>query len=167
MKRLVLAAGLAALLLPLGGVAQPPGGGYSDAPEQLVLDWFRRYLHREADPLAAVWIDAIKGGQAPEAVLSQILGSSEYYLRTGSTPQGFVRQLHLDLTGRPPASNEVSYWVNQLYRSDRNDVAYQMLQRYPQNWGAPAEGAEEPPPEHDYRRPVHHYYPRYYPPPRR
>jgi len=166
MRRLILAAGLAALLVPLGGSAQNPGG-YSDAPEQMVRDWFKRYLHREADPQAAVWIDAIKQGQSPEAVLSQILGSSEYYLRAGSSPQGFIRQLHIDLTGRPPAPKEHSYWVNQLYQSDRHDVASQMLHRYPQSWTTTAatEDIDEPPPTHDYRRPIDRHYPRHYPPP--
>jgi len=166
MKRLILAAGLAVVLIPLSGPAQYPGN-YSDAPEQMVRDWFRRYLRLEADPQAAVWIDAIKQGQAPEAVLSQILGSSEYYLRAGSSVPGFVRQLHIDLTGRPPSQGEISHWSNLVYQSDRHDVAYQMLQRYPQHWGADTTETEThtPPPTHDYRRPSDRYYPRHYSPP--
>jgi len=157
MKRLLIVV-FALALVPLPGSGQPQPAGYSDAPEQTVRTWYQRYLHREADPQAAVWIDVIKQGQQPEVVLSQILGSSEYYLRAGSSAEGFVRQLHMDLTGRPPGQQEMGYWVNLLYQSDRQDVAYRMLQRYPQEWGASSPDQPWDRPSHDYRRPVQRYY---------
>jgi len=162
MKRLIPVLGLVLLLTPLSAPAQyPPGGGYNDMPEQMVAGWYRQFLGRVPDGQSAVWIDAIKSGQAPEAVLAQILGSTEYYMRGGGSAQGFVRRLHTDLTGRPPGAAETRAWLNRLYQSDRQDLAYHMLRRYPQGLGAGAPqedyGAEPP---LEYRRPLNRYYDR-------
>jgi len=161
MKRSILALGFATLLLPAPAFAQYPYPG-GDGAEQMVQDWYRRFLGRAADPQASAWIEAIRQGQAPEAVLAQIVGSSEYYMRAGGTPDRFVRRLYLDLTGRPPSPRETQFWLNSLYQSDRQDVAYQMLQRYPQGWGGGAyqPGIYSTTPEYDYRRPYYRYYPR-------
>jgi hypothetical protein len=132
MKRLILIALLGMMVLPFSASAQ-----YENTPaDQMVREWYRRFLRRDVDPGSAIWVDALKRGQSPDTVLSQILGSTEYYVRTGSTAEGFVRQLHTDLTGRVPGPRETQFWVNQVYRSDRQDVAYSMLQRYPQNYGS-------------------------------
>jgi len=155
MKRLIVIAALALLVVPLPGSAQyPPSYGYGD-PEQMVQSWYRQFLGRNADPQASAWIGQLQSGQAPEAVLAGILASSEYYLRGGSTPDGFIRRLHTDLTGRPPSPREVQFWLNLLYQSDRQDVAYRLLQRYPQGWA----GAGPAVPGPDYRRPFHRYIP--------
>jgi len=160
MKYLILTAGLACLLLPLSLPAQPPYPPGAGADE-LVREWYGRFLHRAPDPQAAVWSDQLRAGSAPDAILSQILGSSEYYGLAGNDPAGFVRRLHTDLTGRPPGPGETAAWVRQLYGHDRQDVAYQMLHRYPQNWGGSAGADYGAEPTHDYRRPAwRHTYPR-------
>jgi len=148
---MILAVGLALMLLPLPGAAQYPPGGYDSGPDQMVQEWYSKFLHRPADPAASTWADQLRAGQTPEDVLAQILGSPEYYNRGGGNPEGFVRRLYLDLTGRPPAPPELKFWVNDVYRSDRHDVAYRMLQRFPQSWGG---GPESEP---DYRRPFFRY----------
>jgi len=160
MKRFLLIAGLAALVTPLSLPAQYPyqPGGAGGA-EQMVQEWYGRFLGRAADPQAAGWINLLQSGHAPDAVLAQLLASPEYYLRGGSTPQGFVQRLHIDLTGRPPGPGETAAWVRQLYSHDRQDVAYQMLQRYPQNWGGSPGEDYRPEPTHDYRRPFYRYLP--------
>jgi len=158
MKRWLLAACLAALLMPLVSDAQypPPGGG----GEELVRDWYVRYLGREPDATAGSWSDQLRQGQQPEVVLAQILASSEYYIRGGSSPQGYIRRLLTDLTGRPPGPREMTFWVNQLYRMDRQDVVLRVLQRYPGSATAPpAAPVEEP--GYDYRRPPYRPAPRY------
>jgi hypothetical protein len=135
MKRLFLAIGLAALLAPLPGSAQFPPGVYGDRAEQLVGEWYSRYLGRGTDPYAAVWIQALRSGQTPEAVLAQILASDEYYQKADNTPEGFVCTLHRQLSGRLPSPDEARAWLARVYRGERQDVAYQMLLRYPQDWG--------------------------------
>ena len=134
MRRFILTACAAALLAAPAQSQYGPGpgpGGY-DAPEQMVEQWYRQFLGRRADPQSSVWVEQLRSGQPPEGVLAQILGSTEYYNRAGGSPDRFVAQLHRDLTGRPIAQREIAFWVNQLYRMDRNDLAYQMTMRYPQ-----------------------------------
>src|SRR4051794_15725719 len=133
MKRLILVALLGLLCLPLSGYGQ-----YDNTPEdQMLREWYTRFLGRTPDPGSAMWVDALKAGQSPDTVLSQILASTEYYIRGGSNARGFVQRLHTDLTGRPPGPRETEFWVNQLYRTDRQDVAYAMIQRYQPSWGGP------------------------------
>jgi hypothetical protein len=164
MRRLFLAIGLAALLGPLPGSAQFGPGGYGDRAEQLVGEWYSRYLGRDPDPYAATWIGSLRSGQTPEAVLAQILASDEYYLRAGNTPEGFVSTLYQQLTGRLPSRGEAQAWLGRVYHGERQDVAYQMLMRYPQDWGrvpSPRFRDEErrdrdryEPEEHRFRRPL-------------
>jgi len=161
MRKLIFTACAAALLAPLPASAQYGRGGY-DAPEQMVDQWYRQFLGRRADPGASIWIEQLRSGQQPEAVLSQILGSSEYFTRAGGSPEGFVNRLHRDLAGRPLSRQEAGFWINQLYRSDRGDVVFQMLNRYPQQWGAGSgsgggSGGGIDPYEPDYRRPLDRY----------
>ena len=68
-------------------------------------------------------------------VLAGILSSDEYYARGGNTPDGFIRTLFVDLTGRQPTPRELDYRLRRLYSGQRSDVAYEVLTRYPQSWG--------------------------------
>jgi hypothetical protein len=124
---------------------------YPDRAEDLVRSWYRKFLNREPDPLWSVWVGQVRGGQDPHSVLATILSSEEYYSKGGATPEGFVRSLFQDLTGRPPSPREMDPWVHRAYERDRTDVAYALLTRYPQTW---TEGPYHPE-EHryDYRRP--------------
>ena len=78
----------------------------------------------------------------PDRILAGILGSDEYYLRSGGTPQGYVQTLFTDVNGRQPTAAEYGFWVNRLVQvggaapdfEQRVDLAYEMLARYPQNW---------------------------------
>jgi len=165
MKRWLLIACLAGLFAPLAVDAQyPPYGGYNNpgGAEQTVRDWYNRFLGREPDPMSATWSESLRQGQQPEAVLAQILASSEYYNRGGGSPQGYVRRLITDLTGRPPGGREISFWVNQMYRADRQDIVMQVLQRYPGNWSTGGGGGGGVPypdePSYDYRRPYYQPY---------
>jgi len=130
---------------------------YPERPEALVKSWYERYLHREPEyPGAQGWVDALRQGQPPEAVLAMILSSEEYYGNAGNSPSGFVQRLFLDIAGRAPTPRELDYWVHRrMSQSERHDVAYALLQRFPGIW-------ETPPayPDHgryDYRRPTWPY----------
>jgi hypothetical protein len=142
----------------------PPPPPYAGTAESLVDSWYAKFLNRPRDAYASVWIDSIRQGQHPASVLAKILGSQEYYDKGGGTPEGFVQRLYLDLTGRPPSPQELNYWVQRLYTSDRTDVAYQLLMRYPQSWQAPAAGyytpnqpGYTPAPDYEYRRPFYRH----------
>ncbi len=104
-------------------------GANPDRSEDLVRSWYQKYLHREPDPQWAVWVDAVRNGQEPNAVLASILGSQEYYDKAGGTPERFVQTLYRDVTGRPPTRGEMEYWVRRANDRDRTDVAYGVLTR--------------------------------------
>jgi hypothetical protein len=99
------------------------------SPEELVRSWYQRFLHRDPDPLWSVWVEAVRYGQEPNAVLAAILGSQEYFNNAGGTPEGFVQALYQDISGRRPTPEEMGYWVRRVLDRDRNDVAYALLTR--------------------------------------
>jgi hypothetical protein len=77
--------------------------------------------------------------------VADILGSDEYYRRTGATPQGFVRTLYWDLAGREPTPQEVQQ-LGTVRPDQRREVAATLLQRFPGAWqgtGAAADAAEQ------------------------
>jgi hypothetical protein len=140
---------------------------YPSDARALVISWYQRYLHRSPGNGEEMgWVNQLANGAAPETLLANILGSQEYFKNAGSTPQGFVQSLFEDLAGRRPTPQEVQYWVSQLYYNynnnyyddsgGRNNVAYSMLMRYPQSFGAPAPYY---PDDHRYK-----YQPPVYPP---
>jgi hypothetical protein len=99
------------------------------SPEELVRSWYQKFLHRDPDPQWSVWVEAVRNGQEPNAVLAAILGSQEYYNNAGGTPEGFVQALFQDLSGRRPTPEEMGYWVRRVLDRDRNDMAYALLTR--------------------------------------
>ncbi len=115
------------------GQYYPPGQAASD-PGALVNTWYERFLHREADVGSQAWVQYLRSGQSPESVLSGILASHEYYTVSGGTPASWIQRLYSELVGRPPSPTEFGYWMRQLQFSNRHEVAYKMLMRYPQNW---------------------------------
>jgi hypothetical protein len=141
MRRFLTAVFFGALTFaPTAALAQ------SAQSQAVVTEWYSRFLHRPLDAGAVGWEVALDQGQSPDKILSAILGSDEFYIGSGSTPQGFVQALFTDVNGRQPAANEYTFWLNRLVQvggaapdfETRSDVAYEMLVRYPQNWVAVA-----------------------------
>jgi hypothetical protein len=148
MKRIILPA----LLLLFCAAPSPGQFGYRGA-ERTVAQWYEQYLGRQMDPYAGSWVDALRSGQDPNQVLSGILGSDEYYRRTGGTPAGFVHHLYRDVTGRSPSPGEVRHWVNQVYYRPRAEIAYAILSRHGQDWDDRDRWMDR----YDYRRPYSRY----------
>jgi len=154
MPRFGLLALLVASFLAEPAGAQYPHGysGYGIDPNALVTSWSYRFLGRAPDPGSGDTVARLlQAGNTPEVVLGGILGSPEYYNRSGGTPEGFVQKLFLDLTGQLPSPRQLDYWVRRLYISDRGSVAYQVLSRHPGSW-------QTAPAEYDFRRPSHPYH---------
>jgi len=128
-----------------------------DQAEQLVRGWYLKYLNRDVDPTGyQSWVNGLRSGTSPEMTLAGILSSDEYYMKGGSTPEGYVQTLFRDLAGRAPTPREMDYWVRRVCTEPRNDVAYAMVTRYPQIAGTipqPWERHEQ----YEYRRPVWRY----------
>jgi len=98
---------------------------------EVVQGWYLRFLGRDLDPGAAVWIDQLRRGENPTAVLAGILGSDEYFQASGSTPRRFVARLFIDVAGRRVERREMDRMLVRLRFSDRQQVAYELLLRYP------------------------------------
>jgi hypothetical protein len=100
------------------------------AQDHLVASWYQAYLGRQpvnGEELA--WVTALQQGQLDEMVLSQILGSAEFFndaqsqVSTGTTQQRFVQALYQKVLNRTPQATEVAYWVNLLPQLGQSGVA--------------------------------------------
>jgi hypothetical protein len=100
----------------------------------LVDSWYRTYLGRAPDPAMSGWVAQLNQGVPADRVLASILGSDEYYLRAGSTPQGFITRLYSDVLQRAPTPAELDYWVRRMYTTDRTAIADAVLTQNPGVW---------------------------------
>jgi hypothetical protein len=79
---------------------------------RLVSSWYQKYLGREVDQVGLkCWTVELSKGHNAEA---GILGSEEYYLRFGATPESFIFSLYVNVLSREPAYHEVQGWVCRL-----------------------------------------------------
>ncbi|HLJ96534.1 MAG TPA: DUF4214 domain-containing protein, partial [Gemmataceae bacterium] len=91
---------------------------YGD-PSSLVDYWYRTYLGRQADPSGlASWTAQLNQGTPADEVLATILGSPEFYTKAGSTPEGFITLLFMDILHRSPTPSELNFWVRRMYTED-------------------------------------------------
>ena len=118
---------------------------------RVVAGWYERFLGRELDPGADLWVQALRRGEEPEKLLAAILGSDEYYTRSGRTPDGFVRQLYVDVARRRPTPREMRFWAGRATSRPREDVAYDILMREGRDWRR--DDRESWREMYDYRRP--------------
>jgi hypothetical protein len=171
---------LIAFLVGAVVAAAPAAAQAQSAQSQaLAASWYARFLGRPVDAAGSGWAVALDQGQRPEKLLAALLGSPEYYQRTGGTPENYVQSLFLDLTGRRPTPAEYSLWIRRLLHTrgeqpgydELTDLAYAMLLRYPQSYQPPPVVVAPPPvvvPEirdrdrrdwdhddYEYRRPVY------------
>jgi hypothetical protein len=131
--------GVLAAAAPMAAQAQYAASAQSQA---VVADWYNRYLHRAMGAEAVGWAQDLDQGQDPAKLLAGILGSDEYYIRCGSTIQGYISTLFADVTGRQATAAEYNFWLSRLAQvggaapnyEERLDLAYAMLMRYPQGW---------------------------------
>jgi len=94
---------------------------YAPDDVRLVASWYERYLGREPDAIGLrQWVDQLYVGTNVQA---GILGSDEYYIRHGSTPEGFVTGLYVDVLNRQPRWDEVQTWLNRLQQQGYNRPA--------------------------------------------
>lgn len=136
MTRILAFAFPALLLVPSSAPAQTfyySRGSAASNPATLVRSDYEGYLRREPGPAASTWIQARRTGSTPQAVLSGILSSDEYYAAAGGTQPAYVRQLYVDVIGRDPLPAEINYWAGRLDYESRENVTHQMLRQHPQN----------------------------------
>lgn len=131
---------------------------HPEHPEQLARLWHERLFRRNIPaPLLDRCLGELRRGIEAPLALAHVLGSAEYYATVGGTAEGFVRRTFIEIVGRPPTEAEFRFWLQRLYHSDRSDVAYEMVTRYPPSWAVEEAAPVE---TYEYRRPVVVYPPR-------
>ncbi len=126
MRKLLLAA-LVGVFVALPAQARP----YRDNAVAVVKNWYRQYLHREAEPSGLHgWVTQLRQGQEPRYLLSIFLSDSEYYQNAGGTPRSWITALYEDLAGREPSPREMRYWLDRLEDQTYQDVADALLGRF-------------------------------------
>jgi hypothetical protein len=89
----------------------------------LVQGWYTKFLGRSPSMVEVTFWAGVLRTKSIEQVAANILGSSEYYSRSGGTAQGFLSALYRDLLGRPIDSQGSAAWSSDLSRMSRTQVA--------------------------------------------
>src|SRR5262245_6581105 len=123
MRRLILTLALAAIptfFNPTPAQAQFGGFAQDRLARQEVIRWFQAYLGRlpNAQELAILTNQFLLTGNALY-VQSIILGSNEFYIRSGATPLGFLNRLFITTLGRQPTIQEASLLQAQVVQNGR------------------------------------------------
>lgn len=122
MKHLILT-----LALTVAAVTVAPAPAHAQlglrgqaAVRQQVVNWFQAYLGRlpTANELAVLSNQYMLTGN-PLYVQSVILGSNEFYARSGGTPAGFINRLFVLTIGRTATLNELASLQNQVLFNGR------------------------------------------------
>ncbi|HVX11764.1 MAG TPA: DUF4214 domain-containing protein [Pirellulales bacterium] len=87
------------------------------APEAGGLQYWAQLMGSPATP------GSHDGGADEKSILTAILGSDEFYIRSGNTAQGFVTALYNDLLGRSPDATGLASWSNALTAQPGNRQA--------------------------------------------
>jgi hypothetical protein len=134
MKRILLTLALAAvptLAAPSTAQAQWGFGGLQlqRLAQRQVIGWFQAYLGRlpNAQELAMLTNQYMLSGNALY-VQSVILGSNEFWVRSGGTPIGFINRLFITTLGRQPTIQEVSFLQPQIFQLGRLTFVQAYLQ---------------------------------------
>ena len=139
MKHLILTLSLAvaaATAAPTPAHAQVYGGlNTQRIAQRQVINWFQAYLGRlpNAQELALLTNQYMLSGNALY-VQSVILGSNEFYLRSGGTPAGFLNRLFVTTIGRQPTLQELASLQNQVIYNGRLWFAQTYLSQIAGGW---------------------------------
>jgi hypothetical protein len=99
-------------------VLAPVAEAFAHSPEYyngIVRTYYQDFLGRSAGSSEqAFWAQTLEAGVRDEIVLSQILGSDEYFQRAGGTNQDWLHLLYQDLLNRDPDQSGANAWLNAL-----------------------------------------------------
>jgi uncharacterized protein YkwD len=119
--------------LAMDGPAGPAGvvAAIEQSPEartRLVKTWYLTYLGRPAlNGEEQGWVSALLRGVPEETVLATILGSDEFFIRTGTGNQPYIQALYSRLLQRTASSGEVGGWLSALPQAGRSGIALAFL----------------------------------------
>lgn len=87
-------------------------GQYEQA---FVTNAYEQLLHRAADPAGlSFWASQIAQGKSDEYVEAELLASDEYVGQHGNNDASWIAALYQDLLGRPPGTQDASFWLGAL-----------------------------------------------------
>jgi hypothetical protein len=90
--------------------------------------FFRQYLGHEASQGAVdFYLNGLAAGATYDEVKATILGSTEYIVRRGGTPAGYIDGLYLDLFGRSAPPEGLEFWGTFLQTTSPFVLALTML----------------------------------------
>ena len=90
---------------------------------QTIAALYEQYLGRAVDPSGLnYWLSVWAANNGPEQVQAGIIGSNEYFVTAGGTPQAWVTKLYLNLLNRLPDSNGIAYWTNYIQSHSKQSV---------------------------------------------
>ena len=103
-------------------------GGQESAQDR-VTEWYWQFLGRAPDPDSFIYFSYLLSQGTPfETVISEILGSSEYFADHGSTDTGFLDGLFEDVLNRAADPSGLSFYLNLLNNgASRQAVALDLM----------------------------------------
>lgn len=96
---------------------------------RLLQSIYQDYLNRSAEPdELRFFLDVLNAGGGFHYVVEAIVGSDEYFRRSGGTNAAWVIQVYGDLLGREPSRGDLTRWTSFLDNDGaREDVAARLL----------------------------------------
>jgi len=83
----------------------------------LIDAYYVQYLDRHAETTGLnAWVDLMQNGANAAQIRAGILGSAEYFARTGGSAAPYVTALYQDLLGRTPDAGGFADWTGLLVR---------------------------------------------------
>lgn len=109
----------------------------SEYKTHLVSDLYQILLRRAPEPAGlAFWVAKLQnpgtpgqhsGGADEKSVLADILGSDEFFQRSGGTVPAWVESLYKDIFGRAAERTGLSFWSDAVSLGSRGAVAFDVL----------------------------------------
>lgn len=96
---------------------------------RVVDDVYKTFLKRNPDSGGqAFWAEKIRKGANPDEIRTQVIGSNEYYTKSGGSPEGFAAAIYQQVTRTPATQAEITAVVNQIKAGkSRTSIAAALL----------------------------------------
>jgi len=96
---------------------------------RVVDDVYKTFLKRNPDSSGqAFWAEKIRKGANPDEIRTQVIGSNEYYTKSGGSPEGFAAAIYQQVTRIPATQQEINAVVAQIKAGkSRTSIAAALL----------------------------------------